>query len=204
MTAFSRNILSALLVQPAKMTDLSVDKDELVLLSMVWCDALKIDIGEAGVLVKPDDVKQFLQKAFVSERGKWHGERRAICAEFGVPEVHEDPYKSLISTRGPAFMSIRKVRLLPWSNPFTRGLNALWLQVCDPAGDEDLRVSIQNPQETKDYTGFKTYRATKVTVTSKVDLKQVVGYVYASLKAAMEQKTKEMEDGPKKNKQEGN
>lgn len=93
------------------MTDMSVDQDELVLLSMVWCDALKIDIGEAGVLVKPDEVKEFLQKAFVSERGKWHGERRAICAEFGIPEVHEDPYKSLISTRGPAFMSIRKVML---------------------------------------------------------------------------------------------
>ena len=159
------------------MTDLSVDKDELVLLSMVWCDALKIDIGEAGVLVKPDQVKDFLQKAFVSERGKWHGERRAICAEFGIPEVHEDPYKSLISTRGPAFMSVRRV--------------------CDPAGDADLRVSIQNPQETKDHKGFKTYRATKVTVTSKVDLKQVVGYVYASLKAAMEQKTKEKEEEAK-------
>lgn len=71
------------------------------------------------------------------------------------------------------------------------------MQVCDPAGDEDLRVSIQNPRETKDYKGFKTYRATKVTVTSKVDLKQVVGYVYASLKAAMEQKTKEKEEEAK-------
>lgn len=41
------------------MTDVSIDKDELVLLSMVWCDAMKIDIGEAGVLVKPDEVKDF-------------------------------------------------------------------------------------------------------------------------------------------------
>ena len=90
-----------------------MNNDEIVLLSPVWCDALKIDIGEAGVLVKPDEVKEFLQKAFVSERCRWHGERRAICAEFGIPEVREDPYKPLISTRGPAFMSIRKVRLLP-------------------------------------------------------------------------------------------
>ena len=105
------------------MTDLSVDKDELVLLSMVWCDALKIDIGAAGVLVKPDEVKEFLQKAFVSERAKWHGERRAICAEFGIPEVHEDPYKSLISTRGPAFMSIRKVSMIFPLHRFTCLLN---------------------------------------------------------------------------------
>ncbi len=153
------------------MTDVSIDKDELVLLSMVWCDAMKIDIGEAGVLVKPDEVKDFLKKAFVTERAKWHGPRRAICAEFEIPEMHEDPYTALIGTRGPAFVSINRV--------------------CDPAGDEDLRVFAQNPQETKEYSGFKTYRATKVTVTSQVDLKQVVGYVYASLKAAMEQKVKE-------------
>jgi len=52
-------------------------------------------------------------------------------------------------------------------------------------------VSAQNPQETKEYGGFKIYRATKVTVTSQVDLRRVVGYVYASLKAAMEQKVKQ-------------
>ena len=80
-------------------------------------------------------------------------------------------------------------------------LNAL-LQICDPAGDEDLRVSAQNPQGTKEYGGFTVYRAKKVTVTSQVDLKQVVAYVYASLKAAMDQKTKEGDkqektDGPK-------
>lgn len=91
------------------MTDVSIDKDELVLLSMVWCDALKIDIGEAGVLVKPDEVREFLHKAFVTERGKWHGPRRAICAEFDIPEMHENPYKALIQQRGPAFMSIRRV-----------------------------------------------------------------------------------------------
>lgn len=71
-------------------------------------------------------------------------------------------------------------------------------QVCDPAGDEDLRVFAQNPQETKEYAGFKTYRATKVTVTSQVDLKQVVSYVYASLKAATEQKLKEQQDQEKR------
>ncbi len=91
------------------MNDVSIDKDELVLLSMVWCDAMKIGIGEAGVLVKPDEVKEFLTKAFVTERSKWHGPRRAICAEFGIPEMHEDPYTALIQQRGPAFMSIRKV-----------------------------------------------------------------------------------------------
>lgn len=91
------------------MTDVSVDKDELVLLSPVWCVALKIDIGEAGVLVKPDEVKDFLKKAFVTERGEWHGSRRAICAEFEIPEMHEDPYPALIAQRGPALMSLRKV-----------------------------------------------------------------------------------------------
>ena len=91
------------------MTDVSVDKDELVLLSPVWCVALKIDIGEAGVLVKPDEVKDFLKKAFVTERGKWHGARRAICAEFEIPEMHEDPYPAMIAQRGPALMSVRKV-----------------------------------------------------------------------------------------------
>ena len=64
-------------------------------------------------------------------------------------------------------------------------------QVCDPAGDEDLRVSVHEPRETKDYSGFKTFRAKRLTVTSQVDLKQVVGYVYASLKAAMQQKAEE-------------
>ena len=98
------------------MTDVSIDKDELVLLSMVWCDAMKIDIGDAGVLVKPDEVKDFLKKAFVTERAKWHGQRRAICAEFEIPEMHEDPYTALIARRGPAFMSIRKVHINAFSS----------------------------------------------------------------------------------------
>ena len=80
-----------------------------MLLSPVWCVALKIDIGEAGTLVNPDEVKDFLKKAFVTERGKWHGARRAICAEFEIPEMHEDPYPAMINQRGPALMSLRKV-----------------------------------------------------------------------------------------------
>lgn len=51
-------------------------------------------------------------------------------------------------------------------------------------------MSAQNPQATKEYAGFTVYRAKKMTVTSQVDLKQVVAYVYASLKAAMDQRTK--------------
>ena len=91
------------------MATVSIDNDELVLLSMVWCDALKIDIGESGVLVDKNEVKDFLKKAFVTERAKWHGPRRAICADFEIPEMHADPYQALIQQRGPAFMSIRKV-----------------------------------------------------------------------------------------------
>ena len=52
-------------------------------------------------------------------------------------------------------------------------------------------MSAQNPQGTKEYDGFTVYRVKKMTVTSQVDLKQVMGYVYASLKAALDQKTKE-------------
>ena len=110
--------------QQGTMTDVSIDEDELVLLSMVWCVALKIDIGEAGVLVQPADVKGFLQKAFVTERAKWHGPRLAICAEFDIPDLREDPYKHMLAARGPAFMSIRKVinrlspQLLPSSNDY--------------------------------------------------------------------------------------
>lgn len=74
-------------------------------------------------------------------------------------------------------------------------------QVCDPAGDEDLRVAAQNPRETKDYEGFKTYRATKIIVSSQVDLKQVVSYVYASLKKA-EQVAQEQREKQQKQQEE--
>ena len=53
--------------------------DYYALLSFVWCDALKLPVQKTGVLVRPAQVRCWLEKCFVTERGRWTSVREQLA-----------------------------------------------------------------------------------------------------------------------------
>lgn len=144
--------------------------DDYALLSLVWCDALKLPAQKTGVLVRPGEVKGWLQKCFVTQRGRWTSVREQVAEAFGVDEDCSDPYPAMMRTHGPAFLSITRM-----CNP-----PGVELESVVTAEDDALEKG-----ETEEHVGFRTWRVQRVSVTAPLLMEDVLRMAMEGLQEAM-------------------
>ena len=144
--------------------------DEYALLSFVWCEAMRLPLQQTGVLVRPAEVRLWLQECFVSKRKRWADAREALMEAFDITDENKDPYTSMLQSHGPAFLSITRM-----CNPVDTELESV---VSVP--DEVLQDSL-----TSEHPGFETWRVQQVTVTAPLPMQEVLRLMASGFKQAM-------------------
>lgn len=144
--------------------------DEYALLSFVWCEAMRLPLQQTGVLVRPAQVREWLQECFVTKRQRRAYAREALMKAFHVKDENKDPYASMLQSHGPGFLSITRM--------------------CNP-GDTELKSVVTVPDEvlqeslTSEHPGFDTWRVQQVTVTAPLPMQEVLRLMASGFKEAM-------------------
>ena len=151
--------------------------DQYALLALLWNEAFGLEMRKTGVLVRPDEVRRYLDSMFSAGTGH-EKERAALMRAAGaltdaeMRQVWISPYETLSKTLGPAFISISRM-----CNP-PEAETASVVAVDDEAMQRAL---------TKEHPGFRTWRVASVDVTAALPMEHVVRMTHEALKEALQQ-----------------
>lgn len=133
------------------------DSEEYALLSLEWCRKLGIDPFCPNVLLKPQEMRIWFLRAFVTERHTHQSHARGremICEKFGVEDAAIDPWVQLNNTCGKAY------------NKLSSLLN--------PQNAPGVAITLQNVCEAPQSQPFPMYAADHILVGCTYTVKHVV------------------------------
>ena len=152
--------------------------DQYALLSLLWSDALGLAIEKTGVLVKPHEVRRWLDAVFVQDQEGAQEAGKALLSKAGLTDgelhaVHRQPFETLVKTLGPAFISITRM-----CNP-PEAETASVVSV----GDDDMQAAFS-----KEHKGFSTWRVKAVQVTAGLPMEHVVRMTHEAMREALDKR----------------